>query len=170
MNDLTWQFWVYILGVLFRKCNTNWLYLGSQLPCQIFRRSPFNNAYYTYYILYIWYIRMSSQIKFSNCHCLAMMRQVSFWHVRRWPLWLLESRRTKRRSRQGDGQLEAQVNFSWSHNVRGILMCLWLGKGEEKSLVFCHLAFCFPHHQDEHRVIGWDGEGARGRDDRQHWQ
>ena len=23
------------------------------------------------------------------------------------------------------------------------LMCLWLGKGEEKSLVFCHLAFCF---------------------------
>ena len=68
------------------------------------------------------------------------MKQVSLWHVRRRPLWLLESRRTKRRSRQGDGQLEAQVNFSWSHNVRGIFDVFVAGEGG--SLVFCHLAFC----------------------------
>ena len=77
---------------------------------------------------------MFPQIKFSNCHCLEMMRQVSFWHVRRRPLWLLESRRTERRSRQGDGQLEAQVNFSLSHNSRGIwCVCGW-GRGKSGLL------------------------------------
>ena len=70
------------------------------------------------------------------------MRQVSFWHVRRRPLWLLESRRTKRRSRQGDGQLEAQVDFSLSHNSRGIwCVCGW---GRAKSGLLPSRLLFFP--------------------------
>ena len=59
-----------------------------------------------------------------------------------------------------EGLAKAMVNsklrlISLCRIILGVfLMCLWLGKGEEQSLVFCHLAFCFPHHQDEHRVIG----------------
>ena len=56
-----------------------------------------------------------------------------------------------------EGLAKAMVNSK----LRLISLCrITLGvfdvfvAGEGGSLVFCHLAFCFSHHQDEHRVIG----------------
>ncbi len=58
-----------------------------------------------------------------------------------------------------EGLAKAMVNsklrlISLCRIILGVFFMFVAGEGGRQSLVFCHLAFCFSHHQDEHRVIG----------------